>query len=240
MEVGDQRVNRRVAVDANARLELGFVLGEEPILSRIVDLSEYGLTTEYPPYAPVLPAGQWLANLAIHSVDAPPVPVRVLVVSQMTVDGQGRRVMRLTSNDEQTRAALWTVMDRISSGQLGPGPADEAIRVRVRPVPQRGVYTEKARLDRLAYVRKHTGYALSSLEHTFLRAERLTGNIENLIGSVEVPVGLAGPLLFRGEKAKGLIFAPIATTEGALVASATRGAIAITRAGGVATRVIRQ
>jgi NADP-dependent 3-hydroxy-3-methylglutaryl-CoA reductase len=107
-------------------------------------------------------------------------------------------------------------------------------------IPKRGVYSEEARLERLHFVREQTGGRLASLQHTSLAAGRLTGNVENLIGSVEVPVGVAGPLLFRGEAAEGLVYAPLATTEGALVASATRGAIAVSRSGGVVTRVIRQ
>jgi hydroxymethylglutaryl-CoA reductase (NADPH) len=107
-------------------------------------------------------------------------------------------------------------------------------------IPKRGAYTEEARLQRLLFAREQAGASLSALQHTSLVPERLTGNVENFIGSVEVPVGLAGPLQFTGEAARGLIYAPLATTEGALVASATRGAIAISRAGGVSTRVIGQ
>ncbi len=240
MESAGDPVQKRITLDPDAGLELEFVLGDEPIRCRILELGEDGLSADYPAKAPDLPAGQWLASLAIHSPEWPPIQLRVLSVSGTIVDAQARRILELSASDEQARGGLWTVMDRIVSGQLGPLVTDEAAPARVRPVPQRGVYTEKARLERLAYVRKNTGHALQSLEHTFLRPERLAGNIENLIGSVEVPVGLAGPLLFRGEKAHGLIFAPMATTEGALVASATRGSIAISRAGGVTTRVIRR
>src|SRR5258706_23751 len=51
---------------------------------------------------------------------------------------------------------------------------------------------------------------------------------------------LTVPLVVRGGHARGLFYARMATTEGAMVASATRGATAITRAGGVTARVIRQ
>jgi hydroxymethylglutaryl-CoA reductase (NADPH) len=108
------------------------------------------------------------------------------------------------------------------------------------PPPARGHYTEQGRLERLRWAREHTGAALESLEHQGLDAGELAGNVENLVGSVEVPVGLAGPLLFRGDRAQGYISAPLATTEGALVASASRGARAISRAGGVATQLLRQ
>ena len=56
--------------------------------------------------------------------------------------------------------------------------------------------------------------------------------VENFVGTVEVPVGLAGPLQVSGEFASGEYRIPLATTEAALVASYSRGAKAITEAGG--------
>mgnify|MGYP000013392050 CR=1 FL=1 len=58
-----------------------------------------------------------------------------------------------------------------------------------------------------------------------------SNNIENFIGVVKIPVGLAGPLLVDGK----LVHVPIATTEGALVASIARGMKAITESGGIST-----
>ena len=107
-------------------------------------------------------------------------------------------------------------------------------------IPARGLYTEEARQERLDFLRDHSDTALDHLQETSLDPQKLTGNIENFIGAVEVPVGLAGPLLFNGQHAQGTFYAPMATSEGALVASATRGASAITRSGGVTTLVVHQ
>ncbi len=107
-------------------------------------------------------------------------------------------------------------------------------------IPGRGHYTEMSRLDRVEFIRNFTRNEFSRLDRIDLVAERLSSNIENLVGTVEIPVGLAGPLLFHGSRAQGMIFAPLATTEGALVASATRGATAITRSGGITTQVLHQ
>jgi hydroxymethylglutaryl-CoA reductase (NADPH) len=57
-------------------------------------------------------------------------------------------------------------------------------------------------------------------------------NCENLIGAVQVPVGVAGPLSVNGDYANGDFFLPLATTEGALVASVARGCKAINVSGG--------
>lgn len=59
------------------------------------------------------------------------------------------------------------------------------------------------------------------------------GNCENMIGAIHIPLGVAGPLRINGEYAKGEYYIPLATTEGALVASVNRGCKAITAAGGV-------
>mmetsp|Transcript_22620 Transcript_22620/g.31489 ORF Transcript_22620/g.31489 Transcript_22620/m.31489 type:complete len:598 (+) Transcript_22620:152-1945(+) len=57
---------------------------------------------------------------------------------------------------------------------------------------------------------------------------------ENVVGYVTVPVGVAGPLLVDGQACQ----VPLATTEGALVASTTRGCKAITQSGGARTYIV--
>lgn len=57
-------------------------------------------------------------------------------------------------------------------------------------------------------------------------------NIENCIGTVQIPVGIAGPLRVNGIFAQGDYYLPLATTEAALVASYHRGAMLMNEAGG--------
>ena len=61
-------------------------------------------------------------------------------------------------------------------------------------------------------------------QQTLEQMERYQHNIENFIGTVKVPVGLAGPLRVNGLFAQGDYYVPLATTEAALVASYSRGA----------------
>ncbi len=63
-------------------------------------------------------------------------------------------------------------------------------------------------------------------------------NIESYIGTVSVPVGLAGPLRIHGESGTAEFRVPLATTEAALVASYNRGARLLTDAGGCTARVV--
>lgn len=69
-------------------------------------------------------------------------------------------------------------------------------------------------------------------------AKDYSGNIENFIGTVKVPVGVIGPLRLNGINAAGDYHVPLATTEAALVASYGRGAYAATKSGGVSTAVL--
>ncbi|MFY9638061.1 MAG: hydroxymethylglutaryl-CoA reductase (NADPH) [Methanobacterium sp.] len=68
--------------------------------------------------------------------------------------------------------------------------------------------------------------------------EALKRNIENPIGTVQIPVGIAGPLEVYGKHAKGDYYVPLATSEGALIASVNRGCSVIKSAGGVTARII--
>ncbi len=73
-----------------------------------------------------------------------------------------------------------------------------------------------------------------------LKPETLAGNIENYIGTVQIPVGIAGPVYVRGVYTDDYIPLPIATTEGALISSITRGAQTCNAGGGIQVAVCRQ
>src|SRR3989344_896954 len=57
-------------------------------------------------------------------------------------------------------------------------------------------------------------------------------NCENMIGATQIPIGVAGPLKILGDGLSEDSYVPLATTEGALVASVNRGCKAITQSGG--------
>ncbi len=88
---------------------------------------------------------------------------------------------------------------------------------------------------RKEFVEKHTNKKIELLDgpNTVNTPETFKGNIENYIGITQVPTGIVGPLKVNGQHANGEFFIPLATTEGALVASYHRGTQAITRSGGV-------
>jgi hydroxymethylglutaryl-CoA reductase (NADPH) len=65
------------------------------------------------------------------------------------------------------------------------------------------------------------------------RTHSLRGNIENHIGYAQIPLGIAGPLLIHGKNHSRKYQIPLATTEGTLVASYSRGMKACLLSGGV-------
>ncbi len=69
-------------------------------------------------------------------------------------------------------------------------------------------------------------------EWTREHRDRYLRNIENMVGTVKVPVGVAGPLRVHGDHARGDYQVPLATTEATLVASYHRGCRLISAAGG--------
>lgn len=75
---------------------------------------------------------------------------------------------------------------------------------------------------------------------TLAHRERYQRNIENFIGTVKLPVGLAGPLRVNGLFAGGDYYLPLATTEAALVASYHRGAQLISEVGGCAAMLLNE
>ena len=72
------------------------------------------------------------------------------------------------------------------------------------------------------------------------RKENFKRNIEHFIGTVKVPVGLAGPLRVNGLFARGDYYVPLATTEAALVASYSRGSHLLTEAGGCTAALLNE
>lgn len=141
----------------------------------------------------------------------------------MTAHSEGtrriiRELRRIKSLDEFARQVR-----PLDDANLGPG------------VPTEGPYTADGQLQRLADLERRTGTRPSRLagETPFTEHAGLKGNIENFIGMAQIPVGLAGPLLVRGMHAQGEFMVPLATTEGALVASYGRGMKACGLSGGV-------
>lgn len=65
-------------------------------------------------------------------------------------------------------------------------------------------------------------------------------NIENQIGTIQIPVGVAGPIKINTAEDKTIsTYVPMATTEGALLASVNRGCSVIRKSGGCTVSILK-
>ena len=92
---------------------------------------------------------------------------------------------------------------------------------------------------RRAFIEEYNDVKLDNVGNYSLDMEKASKrNIENPIGVLQLPMGVAGPLKINGQYCNREVFVPLATSEGALVASINRGASTITHSGGANVRVI--
>ncbi len=119
------------------------------------------------------------------------------------------------------------IIDKLLNGEIKlyqvdrEFPADEATDIRRK------------------FLEKKYSISLDNIGNYSIDMQRASArNIENSIGVLQLPMGVAGPLKINGDYCKRDVFIPLATSEGALVASINRGASTITASGGVNTHVI--
>ncbi len=100
-------------------------------------------------------------------------------------------------------------------------------------------FSEEDRKSRVEDLQAKTGFRFPTYSVSQIDSRSVSGNIENFIGTVQVPTGLVGPLNFHFKDQKSEeVFAPLSTTEGALISSVQRGSIVLNLSKGVTTRVL--
>ena len=99
-------------------------------------------------------------------------------------------------------------------------------------------YSKKDTLDRLNWLEEKTGMCFDQTPTN--EPEDLKGIIENHVGFLPIPMGIAGPLIINGEYAQGEFTVPVCTLEGTLAISMSRGMYATTLSGGISTQYIKQ
>ena len=120
------------------------------------------------------------------------------------------------------------MQDRIRLYSLETVLGDAARAVKIR----RQIVAGKVRSEQRPSSSSLNLNSLPSKDYDYSRV--VSACCENVIGYTTVPVGVAGPLKIDGKQ----VFIPMATTEGALVASTNRGCSAINASGGVVSVVL--
>ncbi|EHP85556.1 hydroxymethylglutaryl-CoA reductase (NADPH) [Methanotorris formicicus] len=117
---------------------------------------------------------------------------------------------------------------------------EKMIKGEIKPYQLEGMFDAKKATElRRKFIEKVTNTTFSHIDKYSIDEEMaMKKNIENMIGAIQIPLGFAGPLKINGEYAKGEFYIPLATTEGALVASVNRGCSVITKCGGATVRII--
>jgi len=108
------------------------------------------------------------------------------------------------------------------------------------PRDKQNDFTKKMMKTRQSFIKAVTGTDIPHISSATFDPATLPGNVENPIGAAQVPIGLAGPLLVDGEHAQGHFYVPMATTEGTLVASYSRGMRLLSQIGGAKVTVVER
>jgi hydroxymethylglutaryl-CoA reductase (NADPH) len=136
----------------------------------------------------------------------------------------------------EARHHIARALDQRGVDQVAARLAPESPESRPLPpeTPGRRSWSAAARRERQLFLERQTGARLGALAGTEADADPLAlrGNIELYLGLTRIPTGVVGPLRVRGTAAWGDYYVPLATTEGALVASYQRGARAVSLSGG--------
>ncbi len=107
------------------------------------------------------------------------------------------------------------------------------------PRDKKNDHSREMASQRAAFIEAIAGTKLNAVSSYTIDPAVTNGNIENFIGTAQVPIGIAGPLTMAGEHARGDFYIPMATTEGTLVASYSRGMRVISECGGAKTTVVK-
>jgi hydroxymethylglutaryl-CoA reductase (NADPH) len=163
-----------------------------------------------------------------NAMDFPLATLLVLDLSTEPLD-EGEHEIELAFRVAPFGKLEFTVSDTLRSGERPP----DAI-----PRDAEDDYSDAIIEARQRFVGERTGADIEHITRFSFDPRTTRGNIENLTGAAQIPLGIAGPLHVHGEHANGEFYVPLATTEGTLVASYNRGMRVIRESGGARCTVV--
>lgn len=219
-----------------------FAIGDDPI--PVPNDTKPAITPDpLPPSTPI--AKPILAPIAVHPTSENGVPAFLL---DMKLKAQSTAVVRTTESKE--KLPVRSLEECIDIFENGPRPVQASLATlndeevvllaqngKVAPYAlekvlgdlERAVVIRRALISR-ATLTKTLEY--SDVPYANYDYSRVLGACcENVIGYIPIPLGVAGPLTIDGHQ----VHIPMATAEGTLVASTSRGCKALNAGGGVTT-----
>lgn len=185
-----------------------------------------GIPRQHMPSPPITPGPEQQAIRAVQPL-APIVPE--LTEEQQAEPNRPREVLEQLLRDKKAAEMTDEELIELASCNKIPGYALEKTI---------GNKTRAVKIRRAVVSRTHATRETSNLlERSLLPYKDYNYDLvhgaccENVIGYLPLPLGVAGPIMVDGQN----YFLPMATTEGVLVASTSRGAKAINAGGGAVT-----
>ena len=175
--------------------------------------------------------GEVLTPEAVNAGEPIDFPLRrtVTIVADVEPLEEGKHEIGIAFRSKPFGKLSFSVEDAISEQDKG------LLRI---PRDETDDYSASIINERQEFVEKHTGAKLEHVKNFSFDAHATKGNVENLTGVAQVPLGFAGPLTVNGEHAAGDYLIPLATSEGTLVASYNRGMKVANLSGGVKSTVV--
>ncbi|GAA5802532.1 hypothetical protein HPULCUR_007999 [Helicostylum pulchrum] len=203
------------------------------------------LYTTYTIYAQDPVISKWVVAILMASVllntylfeiakYAKPHQIIQTILTDQTKHRKKRTIMRtlddcleILHSPEMGAAALADeeVISLVHHGHIPPYSLEKAIGDFERAVRIRKTVISRASVTQTLESSELPGYGYAKV---------LGASCENVIGYMPIPVGVAGPMLIDGSQTH----IPMATTEGCLIASVSRGCKAVNAGGGVTTALI--
>jgi hydroxymethylglutaryl-CoA reductase (NADPH) len=161
------------------------------------------------------------------------------VIGIRTMEHRRQRIT-LAMGDPRSCAKLKEIIHHLKESKDRVETPGAAKTRRIPGSSPKNHYGAKAIRERIEWTEAVSSAQIDELAKATLDPPKLAGNIENYVGAVQIPIGIAGPVHVRGTYTDDFIPVPIATTEGALISSITRGAAACNLGGGIEAHVHSQ
>lgn len=171
-----------------------------------------------------------------HTLEKAKANVSPCIAQLIAIDEISKKTLMSTVTVEEAPKPIAQVDPKADRNTMSD--ADLMALVKQGQIPSYTLESTLNDMNRAVRIRRNTfgPHISDAIPHDNFDYSQTHGKCcENVIGYIPIPLGLAGPLTLDGQQ----LYIPMATTEGCLVASTSRGAKAISMSGGATTIVLK-